>query len=195
MTVRAVIAHCWTGTPAVGWYPAAKSELSALGYHVEVPALPETDAPDPVAWRSALDAIIANRADETLLVGHSLGALAVLHWLAAAPETTSLAGLFLVAPPLALTGIKEVDRFLQPPPNLRAVRGKMRQAAVLVSDEDKYLLPDPGTIARYLETTIGARSLVSAGRGHFSAASGLRSLPELSHWAAGLNEDHNGGTD
>lgn len=181
--MRVVIAHCWTGHPWDGWYPQAKLDLEALGHEVNVPSLPDTDKPDPSAWVSTLDRAIGERACETLLVGHSLGALAVLHWLASAPESTAVPGLFLVAPPLAKTGIEEVDRFLRPPPDLSAVKGRSARATVLVSDSDKYLIPSPMAVAQQLAVAIDAQVLISPGRGHFSPASGLRALPELAAWA------------
>ncbi|WP_084086982.1 RBBP9/YdeN family alpha/beta hydrolase [Aerolutibacter daejeonensis] len=180
--MRVVIAHCWTGHPWDGWYPQAKLDLEALGHEVNVPCLPDTDTPDPSAWVSALGCAIGERASETLLVGHSLGALGMLHWLASAAGNTAVRGLFLVAPPLAMTGIVEVDRFLRPAPDLSAVKGKSAQTAVLVSDSDKYLLPSPMTVAQQLAAAIDAQILVSVGKGHFSPASGLRALPELAAW-------------
>ena len=119
--MRAVIAHCWTGTPASGWYPAVGTQLRNLGYRVEIPALPEPDNPKPSAWLEALTKSIGMPGRDLLLIGHSLGALAALHWLATTPPDTRIAGLFLVAPPLCQTGLPEVDQFLSPNPDLQSL--------------------------------------------------------------------------
>lgn len=183
--MRAVIAHCWTGSPDIGWYPAAAAALRALAYEVVVPTLPNTDAPEPGDWIQALQSSIGTETDELLLVGHSLGAVAVLHWLSLAPPSTRVAGVFLVAPPLQSTGIPEVDRFLSPGPDLAGAARRAAKSAVLVSDADTYLKPDPETVSQSL-VDLGFERLVAPGRGHFSPASGLTSLPQLTAWAARL---------
>jgi predicted alpha/beta hydrolase family esterase len=159
--------------------------LQALGYVVQVPALPDTDSPVAEAWTATLGQTMGPDHRDVLLVGHSLGALAALHWVANAPPSTRLAGLFVVAPPLHATGIEEVDRFLSPAPLLDSVRTKAGRAAVLVSDNDPYLVPDALTVAKGLAYH-GFETLIAPGKAHFSPASGLKTLPELTAWAARL---------
>lgn len=187
--MHAVIAHCWTGSPADGWYPAAAAALRSLGYLVTVPALPDADTPDLSAWVQALnDAVDAHRED-LLLIGHSLGALAALHWAATSSSPTRIAGLFVVAPPLHPTGIPEVDRFLTPAIDLYSARRNVTRAAALVSDGDQYLRPTALAVASRLQES-GFETLVAPGKGHFSPASGLKALPELTAWAATLVKPH-----
>lgn len=183
--MRAVIAHCWTGTPEAGWYPAVGEQLRNLGFRVDIPALPAPDTPEPSAWLEAITQAVVTPDRDLLLIGHSLGALAALHWLAMTPSHTRIAGLFLVAPPLSQTGLPEVDQFLAPAPDLAEACNRVARAAVLVSDADKYLLPTPAAIAQRMER-IGFESLVAPGKGHFSPASGLKELPEVAAWAARL---------
>ena len=47
---RAIIVHCGEGVPEYCWYPATKKELEALGFEVEVPAMPETELPKQEKW-------------------------------------------------------------------------------------------------------------------------------------------------
>jgi hypothetical protein len=56
---------------------------------------------------------------------------------------------------------------------------------VLVSDSDPYLLPDALTVAEGL-VDLGFEKLIAPGKAHFSPASGLKTLPELTAWAARL---------
>lgn len=187
--MRAVIAHCWTGTPEAGWYPAAAAALRAAGFEVVVPELPDSDSPDLAAWLCTLNEAIGESRDDLLLIGHSLGALAALHWLSHLPARTKIAGLFLIAPPLRPTGIPEVDRFLTQPPDMALVRKMAERAAVLVSDQDPYLLPDPTSLAKCLSHD-GFEILTAPGKGHFSPASGLKTLPELVTWAERVSNVH-----
>lgn len=174
--MRAVIVHCWTGTPSSGWYPDLAQRLQRMGFEVNVPALPRTEDPDPVQWHDALDAVIREPGRDLVLVGHSLGALAVLRWLAtmAAP----VAGAVLVAPPIGPSPVAVVNRFLVTGSDLPIALPWARRSVVVVSDEDKYLLPSPTAVGDVFQRA-GAERLILPGRGHFSPASGLKSIPEL----------------
>ncbi|MCL5436006.1 MAG: leucine--tRNA ligase [Patescibacteria group bacterium] len=77
---RFVILHCKGGSPQSYFYPWLKSRLEALGYEVEVPDLPNPEAPNDleqaeyVSQHCKLD-------ENTVLVGHSSGGHAVLRLL------------------------------------------------------------------------------------------------------------------
>lgn len=183
MSPRAVLAHCWTGTPDAGWYPALRAELGRLGLPVDAPRLPEPDAPDPAAWLATLSAAIGDGGDDVLLIGHSLGAVALLHWLARAAAGTQVGAVLLVAPPIAVTGIAAVDRFLAPPPDLAAARRRAARFDAVLSVADPYLKPDPRQLARRLRDGLGARIHLVPDRGHFAPSSGQDPLPEVRAWA------------
>ena len=185
--MRAVIAHCWTGTPASAWYPDLSRQMRQLGIDVQVPALPDTDDPDPAAWQRALDASIGSSADPLLLVGHSLGALALLQWLKAA--ATPVAAAILVAPPIGASALPVISRFLVTEPDVHEALAWVGHATVVVSDHDPYLLPSAQAVGDVFAGA-GAVRLVVPGRGHFSPASGLRTLPELDPLLAGFARRH-----
>lgn len=89
-----VILHGYTGTPEKNWLPWAKAELERMGHEVIVPALPDTDAPTEDGQVAA--AIAATTYDEnTVLVGHSLGAIVAMKTLL--KLDTTIARLVLVA--------------------------------------------------------------------------------------------------
>lgn len=186
MTLRAVLAHCWTGSPDAGWYPQARDALAALGIPLHVPALPVPDRPEPAAWIAALSAAIGEPGDDVLLVGHSLGAVAALHWLARAPADARVGAVLLIAPPLAATGTAEVDRFLAQSPDLAAARERAGRIDALLSIADPWLKPDPLALARRLLAELGAGTRIVPDRGHFAPSSGQSPLPELQDWAAGV---------
>jgi predicted alpha/beta hydrolase family esterase len=179
---RAVIAHCWSGRPEVGWYPEAARSLAAEGLTVQVPALPEPDEPRLDEWLAALSGAIGEADDSLLLIGHSLGAVALLHWLARSEPVTRIGGLLLVAPPIAATGIVVVDRFLDPPPDLAVAGRRVQRREAIVSLADPYLLPDPLQLSRRLLSELGAQVRLVPDRGHFSPASCQTPLPELLDW-------------
>lgn len=139
MKLRAVIAHCWGGSPEAGWYPQAQATLAQLGIATTVPRLPEPDQPVLEDWLDALATAIGTPDPGLMLVGHSLGAIAALHWLGGCPPATRIAGLMLVAPPVHATGVPEVDRFLLPPLDLVRAGTRAASVDVLVSALDPWL--------------------------------------------------------
>lgn len=177
--MHAVIAHCWTGCPSAGWYPALAAELEKLGFSVSVPLLPDSDDPDPRAWHQAIDSATGKARHELVLIGHSLGALAALRWLSTVDRP--VAGAVLVAPPTGPTGLPVIERFAVP--DLPSALAAARRALVVVSDRDAYLLPAPHAVAQAF-TGAGARQLIVPGKGHFSPRSGLASLPEINPFLA-----------
>lgn len=182
MKQRAILAHCWTGSPQAGWYPQAVAAFAEAGIDAHVPALPETDAPKPLAWQHALDKAIAANEDSLLLVGHSLGAIAILHWLATADASVHVDAVLLIAPPVSPTGIEPVDRFLFPALDFASARRRARRFDAIVSALDPWLRPDPAQVSRRLQVELGAQVRVLPDRGHFSPASGQTPLPELREW-------------
>lgn len=175
--LRAVVAHCWQGSPTAGWYPSLARELGdSFGINVSVPAMPDSDDPDPGAWQVALEHAIGSDPGPLVLVGHSLGALAVLRWLLAAPAP--IAGVAFVAPPIGPSHVEVINRFAVDAHELPAALSKARRAVVAVSEADPYLLPTPAFVAATFAKA-GADLLLLPGRGHFSPASGLAPLPEI----------------
>lgn len=182
MSWRAVLAHCWTGTPEQGWYPKAVQAFAARGIALQVPALPDTDQPVLSEWLTCLSQSIGETDDRLMLIGHSLGALTVLHWLARYEGDTRVAGVMLVAPPIHATGIEEVDRFLAPTPDLQRARRAAERIDAVFSQRDPYLRPDPKAVAWHLRSELGARVQLVTDRSHFAPASGHAPFPELQQW-------------
>src|SRR6185369_17783823 len=92
---RGFIAHCWSGDPDYCWYPDAKRELEQLGFRVEVPALPDTDAPALKNWLPKLQEVVGKADEETYLIGHSAGCITILRYLESLPEGEKVGGVVL----------------------------------------------------------------------------------------------------
>lgn len=78
---RAIIVHCWGGDSDYAWYPWAKSQLENLGYQVTVPDMPDSDPPILATWLPHLKKIIGQPDDELVLIGHSIGTVAIMRYL------------------------------------------------------------------------------------------------------------------
>jgi uncharacterized protein len=79
----------------------ADSLQKALGneYGVRYPRMPNEDDPQYDAWKTAIEASLAESRGAIALVGHSLGAFMLVRYLAETRLPPGLIGLFLIATP------------------------------------------------------------------------------------------------
>lgn len=69
------------------------------GHEVLVPNLPNPEAPDPEEWTKALLDTVGAVDDQTIVVGHSLGATSALRLLEASEARSTVKGCILISPP------------------------------------------------------------------------------------------------
>jgi len=119
-------------------------------------------------WVAALDAAIVAAGTPVVLVGHSLGCLAVAHHAARHPR--DVRGALLVAPPNAddlaptIKGFRPVPRAPLPFPSI-----------LVGSDDDWYMGPDD---ARALATAWGSRFVLLEKAGHVNTDAGFGPWPD-----------------
>jgi hypothetical protein len=128
------------------------------------------ETPDPAEWVATLDAAVAAAPAPPVLVAHSLGCIAVAHWVARSPSAPA-AGALLVAP-------ADVERE-DAPAALRAfapipLRPLPFPALVVASRDDPYVtFARAGAMAAAWEA-----ELVDAGyAGHLNTAAGFGPWP------------------
>lgn len=80
-------------------------------YHVHYPRMPDEGRPDYEAWAAQINADLAARNGDIIIVGHSLGASFVLKYLSEEIPSASIKGLFLIAAPYWGTEDWEVDEY------------------------------------------------------------------------------------
>jgi len=76
---NAFIFHGTEGTPQENWFPWLKDELEKVGVETTVPQLPDSAHPNVNAWLT--EASTFKTGPDTILVGHSLGAVLILRML------------------------------------------------------------------------------------------------------------------
>jgi len=89
---RAIIVHCWEGTPEYCWYPWVKSELEKKGFEVKIPAFPDTNNPDKDTWVARLEKEIGIPDENLYLIGHSIGCATILRYLENIDEAEKIGG-------------------------------------------------------------------------------------------------------
>lgn len=174
----AVILHGTLGSPDGNWFEWLKKELESRGYTVWLPQLPEADTPSLRNWAQYVrEHCPFPINDETLIVGHSSGAILAL---VIAQSTTDKIG--------AIFGVSVFhDNSLRWEPNNKlfdvpfkwnAVRNGVNKLYVIHSDNDPYVPLDQ---AEYVAQQTGAEFVLITGQGHFNTeqSDAYRQFPEL----------------
>lgn len=173
---RAVILHGTDGTPGSNWFPWLKAKLEARGYEVWVPKLPNAHLP---AARRYTDFLLGAGWDyqDNLVIGHSSGAVEILHLLQNLPaqsklQTAVLVGAFTweqVDDP-AWAAEKEffesqLRDIFEEPFDFDKIKSKAKHFLCVHSDNDPYCDPKR---AEKLAKKLGGEYIEIAGGQHFS---------------------------
>jgi hypothetical protein len=99
---RLILVPRWGGTSADDWYPWLLSELEPSGLFASTrfASMPDPETPTIAGWTAALSREVGESSDDvrnTVLVGHSVGCQAVLHYLESLPPGMQVSSTVCVA--------------------------------------------------------------------------------------------------
>jgi serine hydrolase len=187
MPDRAFIIHGYLGYPEEAWLPWLKAKLEKRGYDVCLPAMPNPDRPTIPEWTEFIAGLVGDPDGKTVLIAHSLGCRAVLHYLEtlgavgrSVEKTVLVAGEFPtgMSPEEAERRI-EGDENLKPwltdrvdPKNVTIAAGT---CTVILSDDDPYV-PFDSAIASF-RGNLPAKIITEHGKGHFNEDDNVTELP------------------
>ncbi len=172
---RVIVLHGYLSNPADNWFGWLKDELEASGIAVEVPALPQSDAPELEPWVATAVAAIGRPDERTGIVGHSLGAVTALHALDRIGGDWALGALIAVSGFVEVSPeLPELAAFTATRPDLERTAARTRSRVAVLSDND-YLVPP--SLSRDLGAALGAEIVTVPDAGHFIVADGVTSLP------------------
>lgn len=159
------------GTGQDHWFPYVKEVLEKAGINCLAPDFPDAELARAEYWLPFLENELQVD-EETVLVGHSSGAVAALRY----AEQHKILGSVLVAAYSTDLGYESEKQsgYFDRPWDWEAIKANQQWSAVFVSDDDPYIpVEQPEEIARHL----GAEYYNLPGRGHFG--SDVTEFPEL----------------
>jgi len=171
------IFHGYGAEPGSNWFPWLKEELEAKGYKVFVPAFPDTDHPDREKWLNHFGQYRKHVTEDTIFVGHSLGAPLILNILETLDKP--IKATFLVSGFVGELG-PDFDPFIGSISmrsfNWDKIRKNCGKFVIFASDNDPYV---PMEKADELHKRLPSELIIIKGAEHLNAGSGYLTFNEL----------------
>lgn len=164
-----VIIHGYKGKPESNWKPWLGSELEALGFKVDIPAMPNSETPLQSSWIETIAKTVGKPTSETFLVGHSLGCIAILEYLETLQQDETIGAALLVAGfGRRFEGYQgQHDNFFNHELEWQTIRKHCRHFIAIHSDNDPYIKTDQMEL---FQDKLGAKGVLVRGMGHFGSA-------------------------
>lgn len=187
MRERAFIIHGYLGYPAEAWLPWLKAMLEQRGYQVWLPAMPHPDRPAIPEWIDFIRRLVGKPDARTVMIAHSLGCEAVLHYLETLGRSAESVGQTVLVASRFPTGMSQQDaeikadgdEILKPwltagvdPKSVQIAAGK---CTVILSDNDPYIPIDEAKAS--FQGNLAAEIIVEHGMGHFNEDDNITELP------------------
>jgi predicted alpha/beta hydrolase family esterase len=172
---KVFIIHGFEGTPNGGWRPWLMAELEKEGIYACALPMPNPGEPLCVEWVGEIArACRTSGRDEIWLVGHSLGAPAILRYLESA-DRQPVCGAVLVSGPSEKNKNRKIDSFLETEFNFPRILESCKEWTVIQGDNDPNV---PMSNAEYLAEQLSAELLVVPNGGHLNGSAGWFQLPQ-----------------
>ena len=183
MPKHVFIIHGWDGDPEEGWFPWLKRELKARGFLATALAMPNPRRPIIDEWVGAIRKAVGAANRDIFLVGHSIGAQAILRYIESLPDDQRIGGAVFIAGWVTLTsaayeqeGDEETARpWLETPINWERVKQHAGGFTAIFSDGDPFVLIADVEI---FKQKLGADIIIAHGKSHFSGSDGVVELPK-----------------
>ena len=143
--------------------------------------MPNSYNPQKDEWVKAIADAIGDPGEEIFLVGHSLGAPAILRYLETLPENKKIGGAVLVSGPYKPIiypdniNINKIDHFINYPFNFDKIKKVCPQFSIIHGDNDDVV---PFSHAEYFSKNLNCGIFSVKNGQHLSGGAGWFELPE-----------------
>lgn len=185
--MKVVIIHGTGGNPDGNWFPWLSAELSKCNVPVIIPRMPTPEGQSLAAWLTTFDTLVGPVDAETVLIGHSVGAVFLLRLLERIEKPVRAS--FFVAGFIGYLGIEKFDllnsTFVEGEYDWNLIQSNAGKAVCFSGSDDPYVPIEQGIeIARNLKV---APRIIEGG-GHLNAEFGYHTFPLLLEELSGYKD-------
>lgn len=160
---NALILHGTGATPKSNWFAWLKDQLEKQDYRVWLPQLPNSDRPNMETYLNFLLKDKTQFGNETIIIGHSSGAVAATGLLS--KLETPIKTAYLVSAFKDSLGWSALEGLFTEVIDYRKAGKNAEKIVFIHSDNDPYC---PLEHAEYLSRQVGGKLVVIASQGHFN---------------------------
>jgi predicted alpha/beta hydrolase family esterase len=161
-----IFIHGYTATPESDWYPAISTELTSRNCSFSIPALPDSDHPDPDAWVSTIAVFVERFSDKKIiLVGHSLGTRAIELYLEQSGKPVDCVVLVSAFDNDQQNRRTPYGSFFTSDVDFARVKLKAKKFVIIHSTDDEDI---PYSQGEHVAELLGGELITAQGRGHMS---------------------------
>ena len=164
--MKALILHGTDGNSESNWFPWLKHQLEDASWEVWVPDLPNAHEPNIKRYN---EYIFANSDwvfdNDTVIVGHSSGAVAALGLLKKLPDEVKIDRVILIGSFNDNLGWSNLDGLFEIPFDFETIKRRVNKFIFIHSDDDPYC---PLDHAEYLSEQLDGKLIILPGQKHFS---------------------------
>jgi len=140
---RIIIMHGWNATPHEAWFSDAADMLRKKGYQVEVPELPGGYYPDFDGWMKTIRDLAPD--ENTILIGHSLGAVTIMRFLES--QNIVVNKTILTAMPIEPMKFTPISPFFEDDFDWEKIKTKAQKIVLIYEEGDQVVPLEHGEIA------------------------------------------------
>lgn len=163
---NALILHGTSSNHSQNWFPWLKNELENRGYKVWAPDLPHADKPNTQRYNNF---IFSNKDwdfnEDSIIIGHSSGAVEILSLLQNLPNKTIVNKCFLIGSFMNDLGWESLKELFISAFDYKKIKQHSKKFVFIHSDNDPYC---PLDHAKFLSDKLVGKLIVIKGQGHFS---------------------------
>lgn len=171
------IIHGVYANPEANWFPWLKKELEAQGYEVIVPKFPTPLDQSLESWFRVISQYENKISEETILIGHSLGAAFILTYLERTNKKIKAAILAAGFHKLLGSQYDEINKtFVDKQFDWEKIKQSCGKFFVFASNNDSYI---PLEIGQDLAKNLNAELNIVSNGGHLNKEAGYDDFPLL----------------
>lgn len=167
---NALILHGTNNDSSGNWFPWLKKELEKRDWLVWAPDLPKSEEPNIARYNRFIFENKDWKFDEnSVLIGHSSGAVAILGILQNLPVNTQVDTCILVGSFKDNLDWEALDGLFEKPFDFKKIKSHARKFVFIHSDNDPYC---PLEHAKYLSEKLEGELIIKEGQKHFNLEKG-----------------------
>lgn len=166
--IKVFLVHGYEGMPNGGWRPWLMKRLSKNGVYACALPMPHPLHPQKDEWVATIAQAVGDPTDEIFLVGHSLGATAVMRYLETLADDQAIGGAILVSAPSENKHDEHYDNvnsFFKDPFDFSRIKNASKKWTVIHGDNDNEVPLHQG---ERIATELSSELVVIEDGGHLS---------------------------